>query len=201
VNRESRVSTEPRQCRACEYFNISSAAFCGRCGRPLDVVCPQCGTKNPGEYLFCDACGASLYAGSNSASGRNQDEDFSAETRGQGLFGRPRHRIQNARGLLPSGGVVWHTPHPTWKWSRVFLREWTLRNRWELIAVILLTAIAAFLRTFRLEEIPAGFHGDEAWGGIEGLRILREGWIGPYAVCPGPAHRAVLSYCTVDLAL
>ncbi|MDE0631028.1 MAG: glycosyltransferase family 39 protein [Caldilineaceae bacterium] len=81
---------------------------------------------------------------------------------------------------MPGGGVVWHTPHPSWKWSRVFLRDWILRNRWELIAVILLTAIAAFLRTYRLEEIPAGFHGDEAWTGIEGLRILREGWIGPY---------------------
>lgn len=58
--------------------------------------------------------------------------------------------------------------------------DWILRNRWELFGVILLTAIAAFLRTYRLEEIPAGFHGDEAWVGIEGLRILREGWIGPY---------------------
>ncbi|MYC96743.1 MAG: hypothetical protein F4X14_17385 [Caldilineaceae bacterium SB0661_bin_32] len=168
-------------CRACEYVNRSSAAFCGRCGRPIDAVCPQCGTENPGEHLFCDACGASLHAGTNFASGGNRARDLSPETRGQGLLGRIRHRIGNARGQLPGGGVVWHTPHPSWKWSRVFLRDWILRNRWELIAVILLTAIAAFLRTYRLEEIPAGFHGDEAWTGIEGLRILREGWIGPYA--------------------
>jgi len=180
MNREGSVSTEPRLCHACEYVNRSSAAFCGRCGRPIDAVCPQCGTENPGGHLFCDACGASLHAGTNFASGGSRARELSPETRGQGLFGRLRHRIGNARALLPGGGVVWHTPHPSWKWSRVFLRDWTHRNRWELIAVILLTAIAAFLRTYRLEEIPAGFHGDEAWVGIEGLRILREGWIGPY---------------------
>ena len=75
---------------------------------------------------------------------------------------------------------MWLTPPPNWQWSRQYLKEWMLRNRWELIAVLLLTAVAAFLRVYRLEEIPAGFHGDEAWTGIEGLRILKEGWIGPY---------------------
>ncbi len=48
------------------------------------------------------------------------------------------------------------------------------------MTVVLLTAAAAFLRVYRLEEIPAGFHGDEAVTGLEGLRILQEGWIGPY---------------------
>lgn len=180
MNREGSVSAEPRLCRACEYLNRSSAAFCGGCGRPIVAVCPQCGTENPGNHLFCDACGASFHAGTDFAEGGIRARDHSSETGGQGLFGGLRHRVGNARGLAPGGGVVWHTPTPSWKWSRVFLKDWILRNRWEFFAVILLTAFAAFLRTYRLEEIPAGFHGDEAWTGIEGLRILREGWIGPY---------------------
>ncbi len=77
-------------------------------------------------------------------------------------------------------GLVWYTPSNEWQWSRQFIKEWARRNRWELMAVALLTVAAAFLRVYRLEEIPAGFHGDEALTGIEGLRILKEGWIGPY---------------------
>lgn len=180
MNRDGSVSAEPRLCRACEYLNRSSAAFCGACGRPLDAVCTQCDTEIPGAHSFCVACGASLQAGTDFATGGNRVRDLSSATGGQGLFGGLRHRIGNARGLAPGGGVVWHTPHANWKWSRVFLKDWILRNRWELFAVILLTAFAAFLRIYRLEDIPAGFHGDEAWTGIEGLRILGEGWIGPY---------------------
>ncbi|MCY3900459.1 MAG: hypothetical protein OXF86_17915 [Caldilineaceae bacterium] len=77
-------------------------------------------------------------------------------------------------------GLVWDTPSHDWRWSRQHIWAWAGRNRWELLAVALLTVAAAFLRVYRLEEIPAGFHGDEALSGIEGLRILQEGWIGPY---------------------
>lgn len=71
-------------------------------------------------------------------------------------------------------------PPPQWHWNKDFVREWTRRNWRELLAVALLTALAAFLRIYRLGEIPDGFHGDEAWNGIDALRILDEGWIGAY---------------------
>lgn len=54
------------------------------------------------------------------------------------------------------------------------------RYCWELTAVILCTAIAAFLRIYRLADLPPGLHGDEAITGLEALRILHDGWIGPY---------------------
>jgi len=50
----------------------------------------------------------------------------------------------------------------------------------DLVAVALVTALAAFLRVYRLDAIPFGLHGDEAWTGLDARRILREGWIGPY---------------------
>ena len=50
----------------------------------------------------------------------------------------------------------------------------------ELLAVVFLTALAAFLRVYRLGDIPHGFHGDEAWNGLDATRILEEGWIGVY---------------------
>lgn len=59
-----------------------------------------------------------------------------------------------------------------------FMRDWAFRHRWEMSAVVLLTAMAALLRIYRLADYPAGFHGDEAWSGLEALRILEEGWIG-----------------------
>ena len=98
---------------------------------------------------------------------------------------------------------MWFTPPPNWQWSPQFLRAWTFRNRWELIAVLLLTAVAAFLRVYRLTEIPAGFHGDEAWTGIEGLRILKEGWIGPYTTsamgqATGPFYLTALLIWLLD---
>ncbi|MBI2917939.1 MAG: glycosyltransferase family 39 protein [Chloroflexi bacterium] len=58
------------------------------------------------------------------------------------------------------------------------------------VALVLgLVAIAAFLRIYRLEDLPPGLHGDEAHAGIFAQRILKEGWIGPYAnyALGGPA--------------
>ncbi|MBF0497445.1 MAG: glycosyltransferase family 39 protein [Deltaproteobacteria bacterium] len=58
------------------------------------------------------------------------------------------------------------------------------RRRW-LIGVGLMTLCALFLRTYQLTDLPSGLHGDEGVAGLEGLRILREGYIGPYS---WPAH-------------
>ena len=46
--------------------------------------------------------------------------------------------------------------------------------------VALLTLVAGVIRIFRVAEIPGGLHGDEALTGIDALRIVSEGWIGPY---------------------
>lgn len=184
---------EPWLCRACEYVNRSDARFCGRCRRPVDTVCTQCRTDNPGGHQYCDACGAPLYEGP------------SPDTSTPGFIGRLGRRLPDPRKAAPRQGLVWLTPHPDWHWSRQYLKEWTLRNRWELIALLLLTAVAAFLRVYRLEEIPAGFHGDEAWTGIEGLRILQEGWIGPYTTsamgqATGPFYLTALIIWLLDVS-
>lgn len=50
----------------------------------------------------------------------------------------------------------------------------------DLVALALITSLAAFLRLYRLDAIPFGLHGDEAWTGLDARRVLREGWIGPY---------------------
>ena len=188
---EKGPNLEPWLCRACEYSNRSNAQFCGRCGRPVDIVCAQCSKDNPGGHQYCDACGAPLFG------------EPPQGTSGLSLIGRIGLRLANPRRKAPRQGLDWFTPPPNWQWSRQFLSEWILRNRWELIAVVLLTTVAAFLRVYRLEEIPAGFHGDEAWTGIEGLRILKEGWIGPYSTsalgqATGPFYLTALLIWLLD---
>ena len=184
---------EPWLCRACEYVNRTDAQFCGRCGRPADTICPHCRTDNPGGHQYCDACGAPLY------------DDPAPHSSAPGFTDRLRQRLPKSRKIAPRQGLVWLTPQPNWQWSRQFLKEWTLRNRWELLALLLLTAVGAFLRIYRLDEIPAGFHGDEAWTGIEGLRILQEGWIGPYTTsamgqATGPFYLTALLIWLFDVS-
>lgn len=57
---------------------------------------------------------------------------------------------------------------------------WVPRLR-EAVSVLVVLIAAAFLRFHELSTIPAGLHGDEAITGLEGQRILDEGWIGPYS--------------------
>ena len=53
--------------------------------------------------------------------------------------------------------------------------------RWEAALGLLILVVAAFLRFDDLSILPTGLHGDEAIAGLEGQRILQEGWIGPYS--------------------
>lgn len=52
--------------------------------------------------------------------------------------------------------------------------------RVDLVILLVVTVVAAVPRLVLLEEIPPGLHGDEAWTGINGQRVLDEGSIGPY---------------------
>ena len=80
---------------------------------------------------------------------------------------------------LPKPGLAWEEA-PT-QWSRSQALGWISRNRLELAAVATLTVLAAFVRLYRLAEVPEGLHGDEAWTGLDAMRILQEGWIGPWS--------------------
>jgi 4-amino-4-deoxy-L-arabinose transferase-like glycosyltransferase len=56
------------------------------------------------------------------------------------------------------------------------------RSLWYAVAACLIIAIvAAVMRLTWLSVEPMGLHGDEAAYGLEGERILRTGWIGPYS--------------------
>jgi 4-amino-4-deoxy-L-arabinose transferase-like glycosyltransferase len=48
------------------------------------------------------------------------------------------------------------------------------RRRLELLALILITALAAFLRFWQLNTIPPGFHYDEAFEALEAWRVLTQ---------------------------
>ena len=67
-----------------------------------------------------------------------------------------------------------------------------------IIAIVAIVVIAGFLRFYDLPSNPPGLHGDEAISGLEGKRILAEGWIGPYSPHAlgqpsGPLYLAALS--------
>lgn len=50
----------------------------------------------------------------------------------------------------------------------------------ELGLLTALVVISAALRLYQLADVPPGLHGDEALTGLDALRVLNEGWIGPY---------------------
>jgi hypothetical protein len=52
--------------------------------------------------------------------------------------------------------------------------------RVDVAVLVLVTALAALLRFADLMEVPPGFHGDEGLAGLDGDKIVHEGWIGPY---------------------
>ena len=81
---------------------------------------------------------------------------------------------------LPEPGLLWERPDLGWRWSWRHLAGWMSQNWRELALVALLTTVAGLLRIYRVAELPDGLHGDEALTGLDALRILEEGWIGPY---------------------
>lgn len=80
--------------------------------------------------------------------------------------------------IASSSPLQWVLRKATTGWHS--LECWGERHKWELLLVVFGTSVAAFLRVYRLAELPQGLHGDEALTGLDALRILREGWIGPY---------------------
>ena len=81
---------------------------------------------------------------------------------------------------LPRPGLLWEHPAPEWRWSWPHVAAWVTLHRIELGTVFNLTAVAGVLRIFRVADLPRGLHGDEALTGLDALRIIEEGWIGPY---------------------
>ncbi len=53
---------------------------------------------------------------------------------------------------------------------------------WEVLAIVGLTSLAAYLRFYDLTEFPFGLRGDEASVGILAHQISDVGWIGPYTL-------------------
>ena len=172
-------------CQWCSYRNRDGSLYCGDCSRTLqaDLACAACGTANPSDNPFCDACGTTLQGA------QPVEEPHVAAALATGVQDPVRRRNWSASALLrpirditwvPKPGVRWDTPQVVWPSSRSDIRSWLIRNRLELAFVALITAVAAFLRLFRITEIPAGLTGDEALTGLDALRITTEGWIGPY---------------------
>jgi len=57
---------------------------------------------------------------------------------------------------------------------------WRL-SRWETVAILVIVTAGILLRFVDLADTPPGVQGDEAAIAIEGQRIRRDGWIGPYS--------------------
>ena len=179
-------------CSWCGYENLARARFCGDCGRgiQLDVVCESCSTTNPAGYSFCDACGESLVAPSGSTpivNARMPDTsqaDMSESGTGTDVADDSQKQLRSIRWpqfpTLPKPGFAWGQPQPQWHWSWSHIATWVNRNKVELILVGLLTILAGIIRIYQVTEIPDGLTGDEAWTGLDALRIVEEGWIGPY---------------------
>ena len=74
------------------------------------------------------------------------------------------------------------------------LRGWLWDNRYELLAVAVITGVGAFLRLYRLESIPAGLHGDEAWMPLRANAILNRDWAGPYDPYAGAGNPAGVEF-------
>ena len=179
-------------CSWCGYENLSRARFCGDCGRGLqvDVVCESCSTANPAGYSFCDACGAALALPSTSTPvvpvprpGSDHPEMSASGTEADAA----RDSQQQLRSIrwpkipaLPKPGLVWDQRQPQWQWSWSHIATWVNRNKFELILVGILTILAGITRIYQVAETPDGLTGDEAWTGLDALRIVEEGWIGPY---------------------
>ncbi len=48
------------KCPLCQFENRSGVSFCEECGARLELTCPKCGGKIPGERKFCGYCGHNL---------------------------------------------------------------------------------------------------------------------------------------------
>ncbi|MGA7226726.1 MAG: adenylate/guanylate cyclase domain-containing protein [Acidimicrobiia bacterium] len=57
-------------CEACHTENPLGTRFCGNCGHPLSVSCPNCGHANPPDWRFCGQCGTALDVGSTPTEAR-----------------------------------------------------------------------------------------------------------------------------------
>ena len=68
-----------------------------------------------------------------------------------------------------------------WRPRALFDRARAAPVWWQTTAVFVTVAAAAVFRIQDLSWIPYGMSGDEATFGLEGRRILEEGWIGPYS--------------------
>ena len=180
-------------CRWCGRGNRPGAEFCGDCGRRLELspdlgtACASFSTPNPVYRRFCDSCGTPL-------AGRQ------AVTRALNVLSR---RAPSARWIrllrLPGPGLEWDRPAPRWRWSWDGISAWAFRNWPEVAAVVLLTVAAGFMRIYRVAEVPGGLHGDEALTGLDALRVIGEGWIGPYVgsalgQTTGPLHFTALVF-------
>src|SRR3990167_4648988 len=52
--------------------------------------------------------------------------------------------------------------------------------RIDLLLILILAVISAFVRVIFLDKIPSGLHGDEAWTGLDARRLMQEGTIPLY---------------------
>jgi class 3 adenylate cyclase len=50
------------ECPKCQFENPGDSLFCGACGSSLEieVVCPNCSSKPPAGFKFCNKCGHNL---------------------------------------------------------------------------------------------------------------------------------------------
>lgn len=73
-------------------------------------------------------------------------------------------------------------------------RDWVKENWPEILVVAAITGVGAFFRLYRLDNIPAGMLGDEAWTPLRAQAILDGEWAGPYDPYHGAGQPAGLEF-------
>ena len=64
------------KCSSCQFENPDNMNFCGNCGNPLVVKCPECRHNNRAGSESCELCGGRLPSQSLPASVKRSPEDY-----------------------------------------------------------------------------------------------------------------------------
>ena len=126
-------------CPWCRYQNREESLYCGNCSRTLltDLPCTACGTANPSDNSFCDACGDRLqYSDPN----KTPHTTMALTSDRKGYWHRASDLLRTIRNRkwIPKPGLIWETPPIVCPSSLREIQSWLIRNKLELAFVTMM---------------------------------------------------------------